>query len=99
MSVQSAVIVLPTIGNDLNIPSARQQWIVSAYNLTFGCFLLLWGRLADVYGKRIIFILGSAWVTAITICIPFMPNEISFDFMRGLQGIPLRSLAKCIYTL
>lgn len=87
LSVQAAVIVLPTIGDDLGIPAARQQWIVSAYSLTFGCFLLLWGRLADVYGKRLIFIWGSAWVAACTIAIPFCPDEISFDVLRGLQGL------------
>ncbi|KAF2231691.1 MFS general substrate transporter [Viridothelium virens] len=87
LSVQAVVIVLPTISSDLSIPLARQQWIVSSYSLTFGCFLLLWGRLADVYGKRLIFIWGSVWVTIITIIIPFAPNEIAFDIFRGLQGL------------
>ncbi|KAF2643611.1 MFS general substrate transporter, partial [Massarina eburnea CBS 473.64] len=87
LGVQSAVIILPTIGRALSIPDSRQQWIVSAYNLTFGCFLLLWGRLADVYGKRIIFIWGSAWVTVTSIILPFVPNEIGFDVFRGLQGL------------
>ncbi|KAK5120740.1 hypothetical protein LTR85_006098 [Meristemomyces frigidus] len=87
LSVQAAVIVLPTIGRDLNIPAARQQWIVSAYSLAFGCFLLLWGRLADVYGKRLIFIWGSAWVCLVTLICPFIPNEIGFDVFRGLQGL------------
>ncbi|EMC92398.1 hypothetical protein BAUCODRAFT_287436 [Baudoinia panamericana UAMH 10762] len=87
LSVQAAVIVLPTIGRDLSIPTARQQWIVSAYSLAFGCFLLLWGRLADVYGKRLIFIWGSAWVCLVTLLCPFIPNEIGFDVFRGLQGL------------
>ena len=87
LSVQACIIVLPTIGRDLNIPSPRQQWIVSSYSLAFGCFLLLWGRLADVYGKRLIFILGSAWVCVVTLVCPFVPNEISFDVIRGLQGL------------
>ncbi|KAK3628761.1 hypothetical protein LTR56_018335 [Elasticomyces elasticus] len=87
LSVQAAVIVLPTIGRDLHIPAARQQWIVSAYSLTFGCFLMLWGRLADVYGKRVIFIWGSAWVCIVTLVCPFVPNEIGFDIFRGLQGL------------
>lgn len=38
--MQSVVIVLPTLGKDLNIPDSRQQWVVSAYSLTFGCFLV-----------------------------------------------------------
>jgi hypothetical protein len=40
MAVQASVIVLPTIGEALDIPPSRQQWIVSAYYLTFGCFLV-----------------------------------------------------------
>ena len=87
LSVQAAVIVLPTIGRELHIPVARQQWIVSAYSLAFGCFLLLWGRLADVYGKRLIFIWGSAWVCVVTLVCPFVPSEIGFDVFRGLQGL------------
>lgn len=69
------------------MPESRQQWIVSSYSLTFGCFLLLWGRVADIYGKRLIFILGSVWVTAVTAANPFVPNEIAFDLFRGLHGL------------
>ncbi|WPH01219.1 Hypothetical protein R9X50_00405500 [Acrodontium crateriforme] len=87
LSVQAAVIVLPVIGRDLSIPAARQQWIVSSYSLAFGCFLLLWGRLADVYGKRTIFILGSLWVCIMTLICPFVSSEIGFNVLRGLQGL------------
>jgi MFS family permease len=48
---------------------------------------LLWGRLADVYGKRLIFLCGSVWMTITSILVPFMPNEIAFDVFRGLQGL------------
>lgn len=113
------MIILPTIGRDLSIPESRLQWIVSAYALTFGTFLLLWGRIADskhlpdlvvsilgvayipvyycmsmltldggvVYGKRDIFIWGSAFVAVTLIANPFLPNEIAFDLFRGLQGL------------
>ncbi|KAK3323665.1 major facilitator superfamily-domain-containing protein [Cercophora scortea] len=87
LSGQAVVIILPTIGRDLNIPEARLQWIVSAYSLAFGCFLLLWGRVADIYGKRRIFIWGSAWVAVTTVVNPFLRNEIAFDLFRGLQGL------------
>lgn len=87
MSNQAVVIILPTIGRDLDIPAARQQWIVSAYSLTFGCFLLLWGRIADVLGKKQVFIWGSAWVCLTTLVCPFVPDEIGFDVFRGLQGL------------
>lgn len=87
LSLQAVVIILPTIGEDLDIPESRQQWVVSSYALTFGCFLLLWGRLADCFGKRLIFILGSIWVTVVTIANAFVPNEIAFDLFRGLHGL------------
>ncbi|KAK7542096.1 major facilitator superfamily domain-containing protein [Phyllosticta citribraziliensis] len=86
-NAQSAVIVLPTIGRDLDVPSSRQQWIVSAYSLTFACFLLMWGRLADVYGKKRLFIAGSAWLSAMSVVLPFVKHEIGFDILRGLQGM------------
>lgn len=48
---------------------------------------LLWGRLADVYGKKLIFVWGSIWVTVTSILVPIIPNEIGFDVFRGLQGL------------
>ncbi|KAL7786216.1 major facilitator superfamily domain-containing protein [Trichoderma ceciliae] len=87
LAIQSVVIILPTIGRHLSVPESRQQWIVSSYSLTFGCFLLFWGRVADLYGKRLIFILGSVWVTAVTAANPFVPNEIAFNLFRGLHGL------------
>ncbi|KAL2128949.1 hypothetical protein VTI74DRAFT_8416 [Chaetomium olivicolor] len=87
LSAQAVVIVLPTIGEDLGVPEARLQWIVSAYSLTFGCFLLFWGRVADIYGKRKIFVAGSTWFAVTTLVNPFLPNEIAFDLFRGLQGL------------
>ncbi|KAJ1334122.1 MFS transporter DHA2 family methylenomycin A resistance protein [Microdochium nivale] len=87
LSVQCVVIILPSIGNDLGIPETRLQWVVSAYSLAFACFLLLWGRIADLVGKRLIFVAGSAFVTVTMIINPFLTNEIAFDLFRGLQGV------------
>ncbi|KAL8317583.1 hypothetical protein RB597_001132 [Gaeumannomyces tritici] len=87
LSFQAAVIILPLIGRDLGIPDARLQWVVSSYALSFGCFLLLWGRIADLYGKKRVFVLGSAWVTITTALCPLIRNEIGFDLFRGLQGL------------
>lgn len=87
LSSQSVVIILPQIGRALNVPDTRLQWVVSSYVLTFGCFLLLWGRIADIYGKRLIFILGSFWVTICCVVNAFIPTEIAFDLFRGLHGL------------
>ena len=53
-----ANIALPYIGRDLDIDQANLQWIVTGYALTFGGFLLLGGRLADLYGRRLVFMIG-----------------------------------------
>jgi MFS family permease len=87
LAVQSTVIILPSISQSLGIPGERQQWVISAYYLTFGCFLLLWGRLADLFGRRLVFLVGSAWLTVATIVVPFAPHEIVLDLFRGFQGL------------
>jgi MFS family permease len=45
-------IALPAVSVDIGITAAAQQWIVTAYTLTFGGFLLLGGRIADFWGRK-----------------------------------------------
>ncbi|TVY53534.1 putative MFS-type transporter [Lachnellula cervina] len=87
LSLQAVVILLPEMSRDLNIPSTRQQWIVSAYALTSGSFLLLAGKLGDVYGKRLLFISGCFWITAVSLGTAFSPVEICLYVMRALHGL------------
>src|SRR6185369_8374053 len=51
-------VALPSIGRDLDFSQDDLSWVVNAYTLTFGCFLLLGGRLADLLGRRRMFIAG-----------------------------------------
>ena len=51
-------VSLPTIGRDLHFSETSLQWVVTAYALTFGGFLLLGGRAADLLGRRRILMLG-----------------------------------------
>lgn len=61
-------VALPSIGTALDFTPSHLQWVVSAYALAFGGFLLLGGRLGDVFGRRNAFITavalyaGSSWV-------------------------------------
>jgi MFS family permease len=86
-SVQSVVIILPQISKDLDIPVERQQCVISSYSLTSGAFLLLCGKLADVYGKRVLFIGGCFWMVATTLGAAFSPVEVCMYVMRALQGL------------
>src|SRR4026207_2226273 len=51
-------VALPSIQTDLGFSQENLQWVVSAYALLFGGFLLLGGRIADIYGRRRLFIAG-----------------------------------------
>ena len=53
-------VALPTIGRKLHFPESDLQWVVTAYALTFGGFLLLGGRAADLLGRRRLFMAGLA---------------------------------------
>lgn len=81
------VIAMPSIGKALNMPESRYQWIITSYALTFGCFLLLWGKVGDMYGKRLVFLLGGLWVAATSLATAFSPSEIAFDILRALSGL------------
>jgi MFS family permease len=59
--------------------------------------MLFWGRVADIYGKRKIFVWGSAWFAVTTLVNPFLPNEIAFDLFRGLQGLVSWKLSRFCY--
>ena len=61
MVVLDATIVnvaLPSIQTDLNVAEADLQWIVNAYTLIFGGFLLLGGRAGDILGRKRVFLVG-----------------------------------------
>ncbi|KAG9098272.1 hypothetical protein FS749_004259 [Ceratobasidium sp. UAMH 11750] len=87
MSGASTSIALPSIGVDLNIEQSQLQWLVSSYALTSGCFLLLFGRLADLFGRKKVFLLGSLWSLAWAIGCGFAPDSISLNVMRAFQGM------------
>ena len=57
-------VALPSIREDLGFSEASLAWVVNAYLLTFGGFLLLGGRLGDLFGHRRLFLIGIALFTA-----------------------------------
>lgn len=81
------MIALPTIGHNLSIREVDLQWIISAYSLTFGCFLLLAGRLSDLFGHKYTFISGVSWFCVWSIGCGFAQDKFSLIIMRALQGI------------
>ena len=64
IDVSIVTLALPAIQRGLGFPPAGLQWVISAYALAFGGFLLLGGRLADLLGRRRILIAGAGLFTA-----------------------------------
>ena len=80
-------VALPTIGRTLQFPQPDLQWVVTAYALTFGGFLLLGGRAADLLGRRRVFMAGLATFTAASLACALATTDTFLIIMRGIQGL------------
>jgi EmrB/QacA subfamily drug resistance transporter len=80
-------VALPTIGNALHFSESNLQWVVTAYGLTFGGFLLLGGRAADLLGRRRILMLGLGVFTVASLGAALASTSGFLIAMRGLQGL------------
>jgi len=80
-------IALPSIQRDLGFSQAGLAWVVNAYVLTFGGFLLLGGRAADLIGRRAVFVAGLAIFTAASLACGLAPTQWVLLAARAIQGI------------
>src|SRR4051794_14123174 len=80
-------VALPTIGRKLHFSETNLQWVVTAYGLTFGGFLLLGGRAADLLGRRRIMMIGLAVFTAASLGCALATMDSLLIVMRGIQGL------------
>jgi EmrB/QacA subfamily drug resistance transporter len=80
-------VSLPTIGRDLHFTQASLQWVVTAYALTFGGFLLLGGRAADLLGRRRILMVGLGLFTAASLACALATSEAVLIATRAVQGL------------
>jgi EmrB/QacA subfamily drug resistance transporter len=80
-------VALPSIGKDLHFPTASLQWVVSAYALFFGGFLLLFGRVADLIGRRKVFLIGLVVFASASLLSGLAWNEASLIIARATQGL------------
>ena len=80
-------IALPSIGREVGISQENLSWVVNGYVLTFGGFLLLGGRMADLLGRRRIFMAGLLIVAIASLLAGFAPNEGALIAARAGQGL------------
>jgi EmrB/QacA subfamily drug resistance transporter len=79
-------VALPTIGSKLHFPESDLQWVVTAYGLTFGGFLLLGGRAADLLGRRRLLMVGLAVFSGASLACGLATSDSFLIVMRGIQG-------------
>jgi len=90
MVVLDATIVnvaLPSIQKDLGLNEANLQWIINAYTLVFGGFLLLGGRAGDLLGRKRLFLIGLVIFTSASLLNGLASSEGMLIGFRALQGL------------
>lgn len=85
--VGAAICITSYIGNDLNMTASEVVWISAGQTLAAGCFLLFFGRVADLFGRRLMFLLSMGCFSACMLIIGFATNAFYMDVFCGLSGV------------
>jgi EmrB/QacA subfamily drug resistance transporter len=80
-------VAVPQIIKDLGVTSSDAQWVQEVYTLVFAALLLVWGRLGDRYGRRLVFVTGAAGFAAASVLAAFARSGPELIGSRVLQGI------------
>ncbi len=80
-------VALPTIKQQLHFTTSALQWVVTAYALSFGGFLLLGGRVADLFGRKRTLLIGMAAFTTFSLLIGLSQTSTQLIVLRALQGL------------
>jgi EmrB/QacA subfamily drug resistance transporter len=87
LDVSIVNVALPSIARDLHFAQADLQWVITAYAITFGGFLLLGGRAADLLGRRSVFMVGVLLFTAASLVCGLAQSEGMLIASRAVQGL------------
>ena len=87
LDVSVTNVALPSIQSALHFSAPDLQWVVSGYALTFGGFLLLGGRTADLLGRRRVLMAGLGLFTAASLGAALSTSEASLIATRAVQGL------------
>src|SRR6266480_2079575 len=80
-------VALPSIEHDFNVDVGTAQWVINAYALTFGMAIVAGGRVADLFGRRRIFFVGSAVFAGFSLLGGLAPDSVTLIGMRVGMGI------------
>jgi EmrB/QacA subfamily drug resistance transporter len=99
LDVNAVIVALHSIGQDLGFSQAGLQWVVSAYVLFFAGFLLLSGRVADLWGRRRTFVAGLAVFTAASLCCGLSVSPEMLVVSRAFQGFGAATTAPAALSI
>jgi EmrB/QacA subfamily drug resistance transporter len=99
LDVNAVIVALHSIGQDLGFSQAGLQWVVSAYVLFFAGFLLLAGRVADLWGRRRTFVVGLAVFTAASLCCGLSVSKEMLVVSRAFQGLGAATTAPAALSI
>src|SRR6266849_9742806 len=92
-------VALPSIKNDLHFSQESLQWVITAYSILFGGVLLLGGRLADLLGRRRLFVVGLVLFTVSSLLDGLAWSEGSLIAFRSLQGLGAAMLSPAALSI
>ena len=92
-------VALPSIQTDLKMSDSDLQWIVNAYTLMFGGFLLLGGRAGDLAGRKKVFLVGLVVFTVASLLNGLAPSSEVLIIFRGLQGLGAALIAPAALSI
>ncbi|OWZ66867.1 hypothetical protein AYX14_05865 [Cryptococcus neoformans] len=88
-TLSSSLLCIPNSARDLGITELQAQWISSAYSLANGCGLLVSGRLADLYGRKWLYLLGMAAFLILNVISGVVRNYIGICVLRAFAGLAI----------
>jgi EmrB/QacA subfamily drug resistance transporter len=99
LDVSITNVALPAIQTALHFDPQALQWVITSYALTFGGFLLLGGRASDLFGHRLILMVGLGLFTLISFLIGLSPSSTMLVVLRALQGMAAALMAPSSLSL
>ena len=80
-------VAIPTMVQDLDLTTTDAEWVSAAYSLTFASLLILWGRIADRAGRRLLFVIGVIVFVGASIMVAASDTSSQLITARALQGV------------
>jgi EmrB/QacA subfamily drug resistance transporter len=80
-------VAIPEVEHDLHTTLTKAQWVINGYAMVFGVLIVTGGRLADMFGRKRIFMIGAAIFATFSVAAGLMPSVVPVIVCRGFMGI------------